>query len=380
MRPRTGLLLLGALVLGAGSIMAVGAAGGRASTARPKQPSQTDAKGTALVEAAEHDFGLLDLSDPCAHEFTIRNVGQGPLRLRPGGTSCKCTISELSTRVVEPGGSCQVRVELKPGSKPGPFVQSATVRTEDPDHPALRFQIRGILRRIVDADPPEAVFQSLRRGHEASLETVIYSQVWESFEGAGVQTSRPEIRYGLAPADPETLARLKATAGYRVTVTAGADLPAGAFFEWLQLRLRPPEPHGKGREFSLSVRGEVPSAIALWGAKTDAFGVVRLGTLRAGEASRERLTLKVHDSHRELQIGRIAAEPPFLRVEVTPYAEKARGLGLYRIDVEVPPDAPAGNYIGPGAGEIRIQTDHPLVPTVKLQVEFAVASAEEMGP
>lgn len=38
-----------------------------------------------------------------SHEFKFRNVGNGPLFLDMGGSTCKCTIGDLDKSVLKPG-------------------------------------------------------------------------------------------------------------------------------------------------------------------------------------------------------------------------------------------------------------------------------------
>jgi hypothetical protein len=67
----------------------------------------------------------------------------------------------------------------------------------------------------------------------------------------------------------------------------------------------------------------------------------------------------------------VETSPEFLEVRVSPYKSGSESLGLYRIDVEVPPDAPMGNFLSE-AGEVRILTDHPKLPVLEFEVAFAV--------
>jgi hypothetical protein len=84
--------------------------------------------------------------------------------------------------------------------------------------------------------------------------------------------------------------------------------------------------------------------------------------------------MKVSDEHRRLRIKNIETDPPYLHVSVTPLSIDKPDAGLYVILVEVPKDAPAGSYMGPGYGKLRIATDHPAAPEIKFDVLFAVSA------
>ena len=80
----------------------------------------------------------------------------------------------------------------------------------------------------------------------------------------------------------------------------------------------------------------------------------------------------MRDDHRELVVRQIETQPEVLQVRVTPYNPETKALGLYRIDVEVPADAPSGDFMGARRGHIRIATDHPERSILDFDVMFAV--------
>jgi hypothetical protein len=135
-------------------------------------------------------------------------------------------------------------------------------------------------------------------------------------------------------------------------------------------------PHGEPaspRTFALDIAGTKLSRISIYGSKLDGGKVVRLGTVRQGEGAQERLTTKVRDDHRRLVINRVEAEPDFLRGQVAPDDSAGEDVGLYRINLEIPPDAPVCSYLD-GRGKIRIVSDHPTLPVLSLDVAFTVTS------
>ena len=55
----------------------------------------------AAVPTTDYDFGLMDPMTTGTYDFEIKNVGDAPLHLKLGPTSCKCTISGLSADKLE---------------------------------------------------------------------------------------------------------------------------------------------------------------------------------------------------------------------------------------------------------------------------------------
>jgi hypothetical protein len=97
-----------------------------------------------------------------------------------------------------------------------------------------------------------------------------------------------------------------------------------------------------------------------------------MGTVREGQAARETVFLKLNDDRRRLSVRRIETEPPFLRASLAPFRDGADRLGLYRIDVDLPPDAPPCDFTAPHRGRIRLATDHPRLPWIELKVDFCI--------
>jgi hypothetical protein len=346
-------------------------AAGLQSTQAASSPESLKRFPKAVVEKATHAFGIIDPSQKCKYTFLIRNEGQAPLQLTRGATSCKCTMSDLPDDAILPGTGAPVRIASKIAQKSGDFSHSATIFTNDPQNPSITLCIQGTIRRYVAAYPTRIVLSGMRRKESKSVQAVVYSQVWDHFDLDDVVSTLDGLSWRVAPADSDTLAKLDARSGYRLEVTVPPDLPGGSFWERLQMSVIPDDEAASPRTFVLDVTGSVSSRISIHNPKIDSQKVLRLGVLRGGEGARERLIMNVRDEYRKLAIRHVDATPDFLRVDVAPYRSGANKLGLYAIDVEIPRDAPMSDFLA-SKGEIRIQTDHPTVPTLTLEVAFAV--------
>jgi len=119
------------LVLGA-----VGAYG--CSSASSKTP------GTIEVSPREWDFGPIPPDSPVRHNFTVRNVGQGVLRILGVTTSCGCTKAEVEKDTLRPGEQTILRVIYDPrvhGGKAGRFFRQVYIRSTDPEQPEVAVDI-----------------------------------------------------------------------------------------------------------------------------------------------------------------------------------------------------------------------------------------------
>ena len=334
-----------------------------------------------VVDELEHDLGVIDSSAQCAHTFVIGNAGTAPLRLRRGSTTCKCTMSELPSHPIPPGGQAAVRVALRirddaaeffSDDKEGVFSHGATIFSNDPDQPGITLRIRGIIRTCLRAEPPRVVFPQLDRGESRVASVLVYSQVWNAFAISRVQSSCEGLTWQIQPTASGSLDELGARSGYHLRVTVPPDLPGGPFREWLQLSIQPAGESAAPRSLKLDVVGEVARSVSVYGPRLCGGDTVRLGAIRTGTGAREQLMIKIRDEHRGLAVQRIETKPDFLRVRCSPHGPEAAKIGLYRIEIEVPRDAPEGSFMGGNSGEIRVETDHPQLPVLSLKVEFAV--------
>jgi hypothetical protein len=334
-----------------------------------------------VVDELDHDLGVIDSSAQCAHTFLVRNEGTAPLLLRRGSTTCKCTMSELPSHPIPPGGCAAVRVASKirddaaeffSDDKKGVFSHGATIFTNDPDQPAVTLSIQGAIRACLRAEPPRIVFSQLGRGESRSGCVLVYSQVWDAFAISSVRSSCIGLTWQIEPATRGSLDERGARSGYHLRVTVLPDLPGGPFREWLQLSIQPAGESDSLRSLKLDVVGEVARSVSVYGPRLCGGDTVRLGAIQAGTGAREQLLMKIRDEHRELAVQRIETKPDFLRVRVSPHGPKAAKIGLYRIEIEVPRDAPEGTFMAGNSGGIRIETNHPKLPVLSLHVEFAV--------
>ncbi len=117
------------------------------------------------VDETNHDWGEIDIDGGnVSHTFSIKNTGEGILKLHDVVTSCMCTTAQLKTADnssrrfgmheksvtifdVPPGETAELVVEFDPDyhgpSGVGSISRSVTMKTNDPDNPELAFRLVG---------------------------------------------------------------------------------------------------------------------------------------------------------------------------------------------------------------------------------------------
>jgi hypothetical protein len=336
--------------------------------AAPAAPVKTP---KAVVDKRDRDLGIIDSVDKLTQVFFVRNEGTAPLELKRGPTSCKCTMSDLPGKPIPPGMQAEVRVASKVADKRGPFSLSATVFTNDPALVSITFKVEGNIRSRVAVQPPQIVFSNVRPGEASSAHAVVYSEVWDQFTIGRVKSSLPGLTWRIAAHKGAKVSDITRCA-YDVDVTLPANLIHKDCKEFLDLTIQPANRSEKTEAIKLEVAAHTIDNVVITGEKLVLGEYLRIGKLSRGEGDREILILKINDEHRRLTVRKIVTDPEFLRVKVVPYSASTAKVGLYRIEIEIPQDAPACAYLVGHHAKIKIETDHPVAKSIELEAEFAV--------
>ncbi|EMI28199.1 DUF1573 domain-containing protein, partial [Rhodopirellula europaea] len=85
-----------------------------------------------LPDGNEHDFGIMQPDEEGEHIFRVKNVGDAPLTLKIGASTCKCTVGTLENESLAPGEETEVKMAWTVKTNETTFGQSAELRTNDP--------------------------------------------------------------------------------------------------------------------------------------------------------------------------------------------------------------------------------------------------------
>jgi len=331
-----------------------------------------------VVGETEYDFGTMDPLQRGSYEFVVRNVGAAPLELRKGETTCKCTISTVAGDAIPPGGEGKVRLDWLTSPHSGFYSQGTLVHTNDPATPAVELRVAGSIYTRLGFYPPKVVFSDLRPGASTTADVVMYSQHWDSIDIGEITSTIDGASWTVSPAEEDICKALDARCAYRLSIDTPPMQSPGTFRGELQLEASPGGlTEGGPNQYELALEGKVLGFMGVYGPAVDSEGTVHLGHVPAGRGAVEQLTIRVLDDNPTLHVRRISVSPDFLNVSVEPYTDEASAPGLYRLRLEIPPDAPAVAMLGVHLGEIEIETDHPKLPILKLNVSLAVVEDGE---
>jgi hypothetical protein len=336
-------------------------------------------KRAARIEVAESDFnfGIMKQGEIRSHDFVVKNVGDGPLTLRVGPTTCKCTLGVASEAPIQPGESTLVHLEWHSIEGAGAFRQTATLLTNDPQRPQFALVIEGAVSTPEKIEPPEFLFDKISAGQSKSATVYVMSMFEDQIAVSDAELALPEARdffdIQIDPVERDELPDSEAKAGVRVTLTAKAGLPLGAFNQRLKLRTNLPD----AEWLEIPAFGRVISDISIHGNRWDEErGALRMGIVDRSEGKRERLNLVVRgEGAADVQFSIASTDPAELKATLGTPNRLSDTLVHVPLEIEVPAGTHPMARLGTGQskeGSIILGTTHPIVRELVIGVRFSV--------
>ncbi|MCC9605933.1 DUF1573 domain-containing protein [Blastopirellula sp. JC732] len=326
-----------------------------------------------------YEFGKMNVDATQSHVFKIRNDGDAPLQLEEAGTTCKCTLSKLAQKLIPPGETVEVELEWHPIAYAESFMQTATLRTNDPRRPELELRIHGAVVRAIYMDPSEVNFGHVTAGDELSASVNVVSVVSDDFKVTGVKLLGDESGEATAKVVPMSPEELKSTDGGRsgdkVEIYLPKGLPIGATKMRAEISTNDPETKMLTLMISVQIGGDINFISAV---KIDQDkNVMMLGTVSGEKGKEVKVNVLVKGPHREetvLNVDKVF--PEFLKVSLGEAKKLNETAVVYPMTITIPPgSAPASFLAGDTGklGEIRLGVKgNPQTEEVSLRVYFAV--------
>jgi len=329
------------------------------------------------VDQPIHQFGAMQRGTTKSHEFEVRNAGGGPLTLRVGSTSCKCTIGDVTQEPIPPGGSVKVKLEWSALVNPGPFRQTATILTNDPLQSRLELLVEGEVTEATGIFPPDLMFDKITAGDTKFADVYVMAFAQDDLEVSKPELSNTETRrffdVRVEPVEPSALPNPKAKAGVRVRVTSKPGLRLGRFDQWLSLSTNIPDVE----QIKIPLIGRVIGNISVHGRLwNEDQGVLRLGRVKSAEGVSAPLNIVIRgEDADQVKLSVVATDPPELRATLGEPKRVKDTLVHVPLVIEVPPGTPPMARLDIDQHEealVVLETTLPDVPEMVLSVRFAV--------
>jgi Protein of unknown function (DUF1573) len=345
--------------------------------AKSAKPDDT-ATPRIAVDQPHYNFGNMQRGTTKSHEFVIRNIGNAPLKIRNGGTTCKCTLSKVAEESIQPGGSSTVKLEWSAKSDSGPFRQTATILTNDPTQSQIELVVDGEILALSGVEPSEFLFDKLSVGETKSAHVYVMAMLQDELTVKDPLISDPTIRdkfdVKIEPVEPNALPNKLAKRGYRVTVTAKEGLPVGRFHSWVTLHTNLTD----AANLDIPIVGQVVGDISVtgvtgWNAEES---VLTIGSVKSSQGGQGKVYLVVRGAGAaDIKFGVKSKEPAELKVTLGEPKKLKETLVHVPVTIEIPPGTRPMVHLDTAQGEaarIVFTTTHPKIKELSLSVRFAV--------
>lgn len=191
------------------------------------------------------DFGVMRRNEKGQHVFVVKNVGEEPLVLKVGASTCKCTVGELGDESLEPGEQTEVTMSWTVLTDESTFGQSAELRTNDPSLVAIRLEINGTVVRDVQTFPEEVTLGDVAAGEDTEFDVSVFSYMDVPMTAGDVKFSDEPIDEvtdfevtSFEPSDQDGV-NDSATQGFRIHAKIRPGLKQGPISSNVMLTLLP---------------------------------------------------------------------------------------------------------------------------------------------
>jgi hypothetical protein len=330
---------------------------GLSSTAAPEPTVEVRRPRVLVVNGERYNFGVMHRDSRNSHVFLLKNVGDAPLTLEKGETTCKCTFSELAAREIAPNETVEVTLEWEGKSSTPMFSQTAEIQTNDPERGIVRLTIEGSLEDAVRAMPDTIYLPNLPGDTQTERTVRLYATEGEEplrlehFEFLR-EESAPFYHVEARPMSAEEWSgNPRVTSGLELTVSILPGLPTGKIDQTLFVALNSPA----RPDLEIPIKGNVISDISVVGRGTSfdtARNLLAIGAIPRAEGAKRELIVMIKGARRneiELEIERV--DPPeALRATLGEPTTSDR-LVRYPLTVEVIPGAPPMSRLGNEQGK-----------------------------
>jgi hypothetical protein len=301
------------------------------------------------VETARVEIGELNAGETAEVEFLLTNTGTEPLKIQKVETSCGCLASRCP-ETLAPGEKGALKVKLVSKTHwSGPLEKPITVRSNDPDQPAVDLQIVARMRPLLRFAPGNPLALRFKKGELIRQVVTITSEV-----------SPPVDVTGVTPVGRGTQARILPAEGSdrpgvsRVEVIVSPPEVPGDFITQVKLQTT----HPKVPTIPILIHGISDDPI------TVAPPILRLGALGAGPRTDAAWRFILSSLRGPFRVLEVQTDTPALQAQLG----EAINSNYFEYTVRYVGGWPKGKR----AGKLVVTTDNPLAPKLEVPYEASI--------
>lgn len=129
-----------------------------------------------VAESLDYDFGQMTQGEKLEYVFRFQNNGDQVLTASQVRSSCGCTAALLSRSRLEPGDIGELKVVFDSTGFRGPVQKHISFNTNDPNHPSVTFEVRGVVAAEFFVEPAKVNWGFAQPGDQLTSELHIVNR------------------------------------------------------------------------------------------------------------------------------------------------------------------------------------------------------------
>lgn len=334
-----------------------------------------------LPEGNSFNFGQMRHGSSMTHSFILRNVGEGPLNLAKKGSTCKCTVGELTESVLMPGQETKITLTWRAQSVSANFGQSATFTTNDPANTELQFLIEGSVIDSFVFEPTQIDLGDFAPDTPQSREFMVYCYSDDDVELSRLVWSTPAtqkfVSLEFSPVTPDSSGNhAKASKAYAARLDIQPGMPIGLLSSKISFLTN----HGEQIDMlEMNVNGRVISEFSVIGGSHFMAdkNLLDIGNLRSDQGFSAIIWIKLSGQQQEglqLTVDQLDAKGALnVSIGETKIVGKSK---MIPVQFDVPKGAPEVYYPGNEKGsfaKVLIRSNSSKMPELPVFVRLVVA-------
>lgn len=243
----------------------------------------TPARGPRIAcDEPVFNFGMADNRTTVEHTFILKNTGDTTLEISNIRAACGCTVANVSTKTIPPGGTSELTSRLNLQGRNGHQSKTITITSNDPDAPNYVVTIAGTATHAMQVSPERLMFGQMQPGQQITLPVEIQSAPGTALEIQGIETGGEHLHVEQDVIEPGRHVRLN--------VRLQAGIKPGADNSVIRVRTSSPERPLIEIPVFADIAGEIVYAPREIPLPPGAGPVTRYIVIRAGSAGPVEIT------------------------------------------------------------------------------------------
>ncbi|MEO8270493.1 MAG: DUF1573 domain-containing protein [Aureliella sp.] len=348
-----------------------------------KLPSQSAGEPKVeVVGGNEFRFGNMQHGDTMSHIFVFRNIGDGPLTLKLGHSTCKCTLGELQSSELKPGEETDVTLTWTPIAASPEFSQSAIIHTNAADTPEVQLKIRGGVAGSFVMEPSELALGDVAVTDTVTRKFYVFNYLERSNEVKDFRwtddKTADKVKFDVRKVELDLKkfpGYSKAVGVYEVDVTIEPGLRLGPINSRITFATDLDEKFGT---LEIPVTGRIAGDFTFVGGPSydSRLNLIKFGTVKSSEGALVGMSLVVQGEQRDQVAPEVVSVTPDDALKVTVGEPKQVGDHRYfPLKFEIPKGAPETHFSGANSkdfGKVTFKTNHDFVKEISIHVQLNV--------